>query len=115
MKIRYYGQDGKEIKTPCEPSYFYRNNSKENRPPDYVVIKQLEIKEMITDPYGQEQEINKLSDPVEEVYCGWVLENETWYCTVRMVVRRQEVILDRRPVGWKFFEEFNKHRPDFRR
>ncbi len=113
MKIRYYSQEGQEICKDEASPYKYCKNIKENRPQDFVIIKQLESQEILIDPYGQEQEVAKLSDPVEEVYCGWVWENECWNCLVRMVVRKQEVILDRRPSWWKFFEKFNENRPRF--
>lgn len=112
MKIRQYTRDGKEIKNIADSCHKWKNNSKENRPEDFVVIKQLEIDDIVTDPYGEVQEVQKLSDPVEEVYCGWEWDNG-WNCLVRMVVKKEMVILDRRPNGWKFFEDFNAHRPNF--
>lgn len=114
MKIRFYNQQGEEIeKEKSDPYCKWHRNSKTNRPQDYVMIKQLEIKEVLLDPYGREQEIVKLSEPVEEVYCGWVWENESWYCLVRMVVKKNQVIIDRRPAGWKFYDKFNQNRPRF--
>lgn len=113
MKIRFYNQWGEEIEKGKSDPYKYRKNHKNHRPQDYVMIKQLESHEILTDPYGQEQEIVKLSEPVEEVYCGWVWENEGWCCLVRMIVKKEQVLLDRRPVDWKFYDIFNQNRPKF--
>lgn len=113
MKVRYYNVNGDEIKSNVDPSYAWRNNPKEDKPQDFVIIKQLEIDNVVTDPYGNPQEIHKLSDPVEEVYCGWEWNDGTWYCLIRLIVKKGEILKDRRPTWWKFFEDFNKNRPRF--
>lgn len=114
MRIRYYNIKGEEIESAVEPSYAWRNNSEDNKPEDYVSIGQAEIREMITDPYGVQSEIVKYSEPVEEVYHRWVWENGSWYSVICMVIRKGEIIIDRRPDYWKFFERFNERRPSFR-
>ena len=111
MLIRNFDVKGKEIKGPIAPCYRYLKNSKEDVPPDFVTISQLEIQEVVTDPYGQSQTITKLSSPVEEVYNRWVWENEQWNCVVVAVVKNKQIVLDRRPSWWKFLEEFNGNRP----
>lgn len=108
---RCFTVDGKQIKTRIDPAYAWVNNAKDDKPQDFVMIKQLEIDEVVTDPYGNSQEIHKLSEPVEENYFRWVWENGQWYCMCCMVVRNKAIILDRRPSWWKFFEEFNENRP----
>ena len=111
MKISFYDVKGNEIKTPVDPSHMWRNNKKEDKPLDFVTIKQAEIDEVVTDPYGNDQTIRKLSSPVEEVYHGWEWENGTWYCVIRLVVQKKMIVLDRRPSWWKFFEEFQANKP----
>ena len=111
MKISCYNGQGEEIKLECDPCYKWRNNPKKDRPKDFVMVKQLESVETITDPFGEIQELKKLSKPVEEVYYGWVWENGSWNCLIRMVVQKDVIVLDRRPVGWKFFEKFQANKP----
>lgn len=110
MRISYYNSEGQKINSPIEPAYMFRNNAKNDRPEDFVAIKQLEINEMVTDPYGVQSEITRLSDPVEEVYHRWIWDSG-WYCVITMIIKKNEIILDRRPNFWKFFEEFNQNRP----
>ena len=110
MKIRYFNKRGQEIKTSIEPSYKFRNNKENEKPEDFVAIKQLEINEMVTDPYGVQSELTQLSAPVEEIYHRWVWDGG-WYCVITMIIKKNEIILDRRPSFWKFFEEFNQNRP----
>jgi len=114
MITRYFDKNGQELKVPINPAHLWTNNAKDNRPPDYVIIKQNEVEEMLTDPYGQSTMIRHLSEPVEEVYCRWQWDSGTWYHLICMVVRGNQVIIDRRPNGWSFYEEFQKHRPRFR-
>ena len=113
MKNRYFTVDGKEIKMSIDPYYAGVNNAKEDKPADFVMIKQAEINEVVTDPYGNEQEIHKLSEPLEELYFRWVWENDQWYCLCCLIVKNKTIVMDRRPSWWKFFEEFNANRPRF--
>lgn len=112
MKIRYYNKQGELLSTAVDPAYLYRNNNGKERPQDFVIIKQREFEEMITDPYGNQSMITKLSDPVEEVYCRWEWADGSWYCLIAAVIKNGQLIVDRRPSNWKFIEEFN--RPDLR-
>lgn len=113
MKIRYFNQNGEQIKTAVDPAYLYRNNKEKDRPQDFVIIKQKEFEQPIIDPFGNESIIQKLSDPVEEVYCRWVWSDGSWYCTISAVIKEGQFVLDRRPEWWKFVENFK--RPDLRR
>lgn len=114
MKIRFYDEKGDEIKTPIEPAYYYRNNPQDQKPPDFVIVKQAEIEKVTSDPYGQSLTFTELTEPLEEIYCRWEWDSGTWYCVICMIVRRENVIQDRRPSWWKFFERFNERRPSFR-
>ena len=113
MKIRFYDEKGNQIKTPIEPGYYFRNNTREQRPPDFVIVKQVEIEKVTTDPFGQPITFIELTEPVEEIYCRWEFDSGTWYCLVSFIVRKNAVIKDCRPTWWKFYEKFNENRPRF--
>ena len=114
MITRYFNRNGDEIKTSVCPSHLWIHNAENERPQDFVIIKQNEAEEMIVDPYGQESLITHLSNPVEEDYCRWVWDNGVWNCVISLVIKEDQVIIDRRPGGWSFYEDFQKNRPRFR-
>ena len=115
MKIRYYNIEGREIKTSQCPTYLWRNNTEDDRPQDFVIVKQLEMEKHITDPYGKPMKLVELSEPVEEDYCRWEWEDGSWYCVICCIMQKGVITLDRRPDGWSFLEKFNGNRPNFRR
>lgn len=114
MKIRYFNGKGEEIKTAVCPTYSWRHNTEDNRPQDFVIVKQLEIEKHLTDPYGEPFVMTELSDPVEEDYCRWEWQDGSWYCMISCIIQKQVITLDRRPAGWTLVEDFNKNRPRLR-
>ena len=81
---RCFNVRGEQIKCPFHTG---RNQSKDNRPEDYVEIVQTEYMKMVSDPYGNDVESYALGEPVEERYIGWRWENETWYPSVYLVIK----------------------------
>ena len=109
---RSFNIHGEQIVNPLHSG---RTAPKERRPQDFVEITQLEYRQVVTDPYGEEQETSSLGNPIEEVYYRWVWENETWYPLITAVVKNSVFVIDRRPEGWDFVEQFNQNKPDLKR
>lgn len=117
MKIRYYDEQGNEIKTKLDPAYLWRNNPFKEKPKDYVMIKQLEIQKMTTDPNGEPMFYTELSEPVEETYYRWDWQDGMWYVVCCLIMKKGTIVKGgyRCPKGWKFVENFNMHRPNLMR
>ena len=112
MRVKYYNQNGQELKITMEPAYKFRNNPENKKPEDFVMIQQAEFTEVVTDPYGVRSEITRYSNPVKEIYFRWVWDN-AWYAVITMIVEKNAIVLDKRPPHWKFFEKFKERRISF--
>ena len=106
--------DKKGNKISC-PYHIGMTCPKEKRPEDYVTIEQYVYKKVTVSPYGEEVEIYSLGNPIKETYIRWAWENETWYPMVTLVIKNNEIAIDRRPQGWNFVEQFNTNRPDLKK
>lgn len=106
LTVRCFDVDGNVIADPSK-SFSMKY---EDRPKDFVMIKQYQHFQYIRDKNGNLVKGAVLGNPIEETFYGWRWDENVWDCVMYMLVLRGRVEIDNRPEWYKFVQNFR--RPD---